>query len=276
MAPQRIDLSPDALRRLFDELDERDYLLIDVRQPHEYEEGHLPGARLMPLLEFEARLFDLPADRCLVLYCGSGSRSRMAAMLAEEAEAVQAPIYHLEGGTAAWDGRTVDELPKIEVFGADDGPDALMSRAMDLEKGALLFYRRLGERYPDAPFAPVLRRLEQAEEGHARLVHRFWSRLNPDAPPFEEHFRALAGDILEGGGSLDDAVERIGAVTTRRCLTVLEFALGIECRAFDLYRHMGDTASDAAAREAFYGIAQAEKNHMKQLAAALEGCGDAP
>ena len=48
---------------------EKDYLLIDVRQESEYELGHIPGAKLMPLAEVETRLFSLPAERDLIFYC---------------------------------------------------------------------------------------------------------------------------------------------------------------------------------------------------------------
>ncbi|MBI1904891.1 MAG: metalloregulator ArsR/SmtB family transcription factor [Rhodocyclales bacterium] len=44
-------------------------VVIDVRPPGEYEAGHLPFARSMPLDELEARLADLPPDRAIVAYC---------------------------------------------------------------------------------------------------------------------------------------------------------------------------------------------------------------
>ena len=47
---------------------EKKYLLIDVRQASEYEQGHIPGAKLMPLTEVETRLFTLPSDRDLIFY----------------------------------------------------------------------------------------------------------------------------------------------------------------------------------------------------------------
>lgn len=46
-----------------------DIVVIDVRPAQEYEAGHLPGARSMPLAELEKRLADLPADKAIVAYC---------------------------------------------------------------------------------------------------------------------------------------------------------------------------------------------------------------
>jgi rhodanese-related sulfurtransferase/DNA-binding MarR family transcriptional regulator len=46
-----------------------DVVLVDVRPPEEYEAGHIPGARSIPLDELEDRLADLPPDREVVAYC---------------------------------------------------------------------------------------------------------------------------------------------------------------------------------------------------------------
>lgn len=44
------------------------YTLLDVRQPREYEAGHLPGAILIPLAELDKRLEELPQDKPLIIY----------------------------------------------------------------------------------------------------------------------------------------------------------------------------------------------------------------
>jgi sulfur-carrier protein adenylyltransferase/sulfurtransferase len=44
------------------------YNLIDVRQPAEYESGHLPGARLLPIAELSARLDDLDRSKPTITY----------------------------------------------------------------------------------------------------------------------------------------------------------------------------------------------------------------
>lgn len=74
----------DLARRYFEDrnaleaVDPRDLLgrvragevcLLDVRPADEYGEGHLPGARSVPLAELEKRLNELPADRHIVAYC---------------------------------------------------------------------------------------------------------------------------------------------------------------------------------------------------------------
>jgi rhodanese-related sulfurtransferase len=46
----------------------QEYNLVDVRQPQEYEAGHLPGARLIPLGELEGRLHELDPNKPTIAY----------------------------------------------------------------------------------------------------------------------------------------------------------------------------------------------------------------
>jgi len=46
----------------------QEYNLVDVRQPEEYERGHLPGARLIPLGELESRLKELDPNKLTIAY----------------------------------------------------------------------------------------------------------------------------------------------------------------------------------------------------------------
>jgi rhodanese-related sulfurtransferase len=75
--------------------------LVDVREPYEYAEGHVPGARLAPLGTVPALLGDLPRDAPVYLLCAVGARSaRAAAWLAEQG----VDAVNVEGGTADWAG----------------------------------------------------------------------------------------------------------------------------------------------------------------------------
>lgn len=52
--------------------------ILDVRTPAEWNEGHVPGAMLIPLDELESRLAELPQDEDIVVICRSGNRSATA------------------------------------------------------------------------------------------------------------------------------------------------------------------------------------------------------
>ena len=49
--------------------------ILDVRQPDEWNESHIPGATLIPLPELEARVNEVPKDQKIVVVCRSGNRS---------------------------------------------------------------------------------------------------------------------------------------------------------------------------------------------------------
>ncbi len=62
------------------------YMILDVRSQSEYDEGHIPGAILIPNTEIEARAEEnLPdKDQLILVYCRSGRRSKMAAEILAE------------------------------------------------------------------------------------------------------------------------------------------------------------------------------------------------
>jgi rhodanese-related sulfurtransferase len=74
-------------------------VVIDVREPYEYAEGHVPGAELVPLASVPQRLGDLPADQPIYLVCAVGGRSAQAASFLS-ARGVDA--VNVDGGTQEW------------------------------------------------------------------------------------------------------------------------------------------------------------------------------
>jgi sulfur-carrier protein adenylyltransferase/sulfurtransferase len=81
---------------------ERDFMLVDVREPNEFEINSIPGAVLIPKGEFlnGHALEQLPQDRPVVLYCKTGVRS--AESLAVLKGAGFADSVHVGGGVSAW------------------------------------------------------------------------------------------------------------------------------------------------------------------------------
>ncbi len=59
---------------------EEDYVLLDVRTQLEYEEGHIPGAVLLPDYEVSEKAEELlpDKDQLILVYCRSGNRSKSA------------------------------------------------------------------------------------------------------------------------------------------------------------------------------------------------------
>jgi rhodanese-related sulfurtransferase len=76
--------------------------VIDVREPHEYQAGHVPGAPLIPVNSVFARREELPQDGRIVFVCAVGQRSALACEMAAASGIPEDRLYNLEGGTEAW------------------------------------------------------------------------------------------------------------------------------------------------------------------------------
>jgi len=92
------------LEHMLKERDERarDFVLVDVREPNEYEINKVPGSVLIPKGEFlnGNALEQLPSDKQIVMYCKTGARS--AETLAIVKGAGYADAIHVGGGVVAW------------------------------------------------------------------------------------------------------------------------------------------------------------------------------
>ena len=77
-----------------------DVAVIDVREPHEYDAGHVPGAKLIPVATVYARRDELPRDKEIIFLCAVGQRSALACEMAAATGLTR--LYNLEGGTEAW------------------------------------------------------------------------------------------------------------------------------------------------------------------------------
>lgn len=77
-------------------------LLIDVREPNEWDEARIPGAVSRPMSQINEWWQDLPNDRQIVLQCRSGGRSQQVAV-ALAGQAGFTNVHNLAGGIIAWD-----------------------------------------------------------------------------------------------------------------------------------------------------------------------------
>ncbi|MFI5488594.1 rhodanese-like domain-containing protein [Micromonospora echinaurantiaca] len=74
-------------------------VVVDVREPFEYVEGHVPGARSVPLAQLPAAVGDLPRSRPVYVICASGNRSLTAAQFLARAGI---DARSVGGGTGGW------------------------------------------------------------------------------------------------------------------------------------------------------------------------------
>jgi rhodanese-related sulfurtransferase/rubrerythrin len=267
-------MTVDQLKRYMKTMREADYLLVDVRQPWEYTQNHIPGSLLMPLPELESRMRSLPHDRDIVFYCLAGSRSRTAAMMAAEQKITQKTIFTLEGGISQWTGASLGNAPKIELFDTLRSVPQLLQTAMSLEKGAASFYLKIQEINVLVDGRDVFMRLAEAEMSHARTLFDLLKQ-HSDRPlqSFEEFYQGLSDDIVEGGDALHDLMKYVNNLQKYGCVNLLDLALDMEFASYDLYKTLANLKSGQGDfAKILLDIAQAEKNHMEIIAASYERC----
>jgi rhodanese-related sulfurtransferase len=76
-------------------------MALDVREPSEFDSGHLPGAKHVPLGSLQRELQSLPKEPPTIIYCSHGERSSTAVSLLERAGITE--IANLNGGTQSWE-----------------------------------------------------------------------------------------------------------------------------------------------------------------------------
>nr|WP_053219227.1 rhodanese-like domain-containing protein [Virgibacillus senegalensis] len=77
--------------------------LIDVREPKEFDGGHILGARNIPLSQLRNRLTELRKDQPIYMYCQNGTRTARAAMLLNKKG--YKDLNQLQGGFKKWNGK---------------------------------------------------------------------------------------------------------------------------------------------------------------------------
>jgi adenylyltransferase/sulfurtransferase len=104
-----LEVSPKALKELID--NGREMVVLDVREPFEYEIAHLNNAKLIPLAQLAGRVNELDTARPIVVYCHTGQRSAQAVRFLNGLGFKKAK--NLKGGIKAW-GNEVD--PTIQMY----------------------------------------------------------------------------------------------------------------------------------------------------------------
>ena len=87
-----------------------DFLLLDVREPYEYEIARIPGAKLIPLGELPSRMSELDSAQEIALHCKTGRRSAQA--LRTLREAGFSKLANVHGGIEAWADEVDPSVPK--------------------------------------------------------------------------------------------------------------------------------------------------------------------
>ncbi|MGG3890888.1 rhodanese-like domain-containing protein [Metabacillus fastidiosus] len=95
------NLSSDDLKEKIKK--DKNLVLIDVRKPAEYSQGHIQNAINIPLPQLRRRVKEIPRDKEILIYCRNGMRSRQAGRILKGKGFSN--IAQLRGGLLWWEGK---------------------------------------------------------------------------------------------------------------------------------------------------------------------------
>jgi rhodanese-related sulfurtransferase len=105
------NIRPHELRAWLDDASRDKPVLLDVREPWEYEKARIEGSQLVPMREVPARVGEIDEGKEVVAICHHGGRSMQVAMFLEKQGFNR--VHNLVGGIDAW-SRTVD--PSVPTY----------------------------------------------------------------------------------------------------------------------------------------------------------------
>jgi rhodanese-related sulfurtransferase/rubrerythrin len=259
-------LTPGEIKAILDRDKKGEFLLLDVRQPEEYQAGHIPGATLIPLGELEARNGELDRNRKIIAYCRSGRRS-MAAAIALCGLGFKG-LYHLDGGILAWPYESIAGIPEARPDLVTEAADVrdIFVLAIKLEKGSRDFYMAARDMVGSPKARETLQMLVEAEEGHMRKLYQRAASLLPKGAiaPLEKLERELKVEHMEGGVEIAPALAEIQTKFADE-MEALEIALEKEYMSYDFYKRTSALVANPDAKTTLHELAAEERNHADIL-----------
>ena len=107
-APQVPEITCVDLKKKIDT--KKPFVLIDVREPHEFQISRIPGSTLIPLGDVPKRWQEIPSDREIVIHCKAGVRSAKALLFLQQQGYKN--LLNLKGGIDAWAEEVDPSLPR--------------------------------------------------------------------------------------------------------------------------------------------------------------------
>lgn len=251
-------ISADRTKALISSSEFDQYQLVDVRQPGEYEQGHIPGAMLIPLGELPTRLSELDFDKETIAYCRSGVRSKSACQILSGLGINS--IYNMEGGIVAYNGERVEGNVDsgLEFFLGRDF-DSVYELVFTMEAGLKNFYLTVADETEKEEDIEMLNKLARFEESHmAKLAGKFGTvSFDPNL------------SVTEGGLDIEQMIDYFGDQLKSR-ERILQLAMKLEAQAFDLYSRLAREEQEEEADSFYKSMAAEERHHMQILSKEMD------
>ncbi len=248
---------------------EGEYTLLDVRQPGEYEESHLPGAKLMPLPQLPAIYKELDPEKPTLVHCARGNRSRVASQMLSGWGFKE--VYNLEGGIMAFQGQKAAgprEL-NLDLVRGDETPAEIITLAYGMEKALQLFYETLQRQSGDQELRDLFEKLAGVEVRHEQKLFEVYGQVTAGGQDLNSFESTILPRTLEGGFDAQELLEA-NKSHLQTVSEVLELAMMLETQALDLYLRFADRCSQAQTKEVLFTLAGEEKTHLASLGRLLE------
>jgi len=243
--------------------------ILDVRQPNEYETGHIPGAKLIPLPDLTVRMDEIDPNKATVVYCAIGGRSRVAAqMLAGKGFE---NVYNLTGGFKGWKSEAAfgkEELG-IELFTGDESPEKTLAVAYSLEGGLHDFYVSMIPKVKDINVKNLFKKLSEIEIKHRDRIFSEYITITGKSDSREELEKSAVSEAVEGGLTTEEYLN-LFQPDLESVSDIIELAMSIEAQALDLYLRAAEKIGFAHSRKVLIQIADEERAHLVQLGKLME------
>ncbi len=244
------------------------YQLVDVRQPGEYQENHLPGATLVPLSVLTEGGGELDPEMPTIVYCRSGGRSQAAAQYL--AGSGFKNVFDIGSNIASWLG--------IQVTGAYElnlnlvNPDAefadVWKIAYAMEEGLQRFYLVLEEKESREDYKQLFKRLAGFEEFHKDRLQKGYD-LDESTTGDLATFMAENPDLVEAGDLTQMSPMGITSQLTN-LIDIFSLGMAIEAHSLDLYTRFSNQAIRPETKKLFQDLADEEKEHLGYLAREMD------
>lgn len=257
------DISVADAKKYIESAPQQSYQLVDVRQPKEYQEQHIPGSILIPLGELKDRVGELSPERPTIVYCRSGVRSKAGVQILKKNNFKQ--LQNLLGGILQWNGATAYGG---ENYGLDFFIQQTYSNgyemAYHLEKGLQQFYTVLSENSELPEIQNLLIQMAKMEDGHMSTL-----MAQAHAADCQIDTTLAEPAVLEGGFSHAMLQSAFGDNLTSK-EAVIQLAMMFEAQAWDLYSRLSRKSSDQSEADFYLKMAGEEQKHLDKLSKELD------
>jgi rhodanese-related sulfurtransferase/rubrerythrin len=242
---------------------------LDVRQPNEYANFHIPGAYLVPLGELDKRLGELDPKKPVVVYCAIGGRSRVAAQMMAGKGFTK--LYNLSGGIKGWNSEVAMGSPELglEIFSGAETPEQTIIIGYGLEQGLRDFYLEMQKNVTSQKAKDLFQMLADIELQHEKQLVKLYKEMTGSSISEETFQTDKVQPAMEGGLTTEQYLERFSPDLESE-LDILSLAISIEGQALDLYQRASNRAEQENVKTVLRHIANEERGHIKKLTEYLD------